>query len=109
VQEVDPLAVDFGGVLRELVELRLELAPVVAGSPVRPTGTPRSVASQNARTTSCTGRNSTEEATSPPWRSPTCSSATLGRSSASSMGLAEELLVAAHDGKGRAGVGFQLT
>jgi hypothetical protein len=34
VQEVDPLAVDFGGVLRELVELRLELAPVVAGSPV---------------------------------------------------------------------------
>jgi hypothetical protein len=38
---------------------------------------------------------------SPPWRSPTCSSATLGRSSASSMGLAEELLVAAHDGKGR--------
>ena len=27
----------------------------------------------------------------------------------SPMGLAEELLVAAHDGKGRAGVGFQLT
>ena len=42
-----------------------------------------SAATPSASTTSCTGPSSTAAATSPPWRRPTCSSATSGSSSAS--------------------------